>query len=178
MGTDAIEIKSIELETAGLEALLGNRTRVVAFTHCSNVVATINPVRRWTDLVHQAGAWALIDGVSYCPHGLPDPGELGADIDEDADIEIGAADPGGLGDAEQAGFMQVALGLVGQPPQPLALLGPSGDLRHQAPRPLEHFVVADAGKGPPCLGQVRRGSPLEPSRTLTLHRALPSRTWP
>jgi selenocysteine lyase/cysteine desulfurase len=72
--------ETAELETAGLEALLGKRTRVVAFTHCSNVVATINPVRRWTDLVHQAGAWALVDGVSYCPHGLPDPGELGADL--------------------------------------------------------------------------------------------------
>ena len=86
-----------------------------------------------------------------------DAGDLGADIDEDADIEIGAADPGGLGDAEQAGFVQVALGLVGQPPQLLALLGPCGDLRHQAPRPLEHFVVAHAGKGRPCLGQGRRG---------------------
>jgi len=72
--------ETAELETAGLEALLGKRTRVVAFTHCSNVVATVNPVRRWTDLVHQAGAWALVDGVSYCPHGLPDPGELGADL--------------------------------------------------------------------------------------------------
>src|ERR1700716_2723017 len=89
-----------------------------------------------------------------------------------------SAPPTRAGWAMRTAFGQVSLGLAREPPQPLALLGPCGDLRRQAPRPLEHFVVADAGKGRPWLGQVRRGSPLEPSRTLTLHRALPSRTWP
>ncbi|MBT8039102.1 MAG: aminotransferase class V-fold PLP-dependent enzyme [Xanthomonadales bacterium] len=69
-----------ELEIAGLEALLGERTRAVAFTHCSNVVASINPVREITDLVHRAGAIAIVDGVSFAPHGLPDVRELGADV--------------------------------------------------------------------------------------------------
>jgi selenocysteine lyase/cysteine desulfurase len=69
-----------ELRTADLEALLGPRTRVVAFTHCSNIVGSINPVRQWTDLVHGAGARAIVDGVSFCPHGLPDVESLGADI--------------------------------------------------------------------------------------------------
>jgi selenocysteine lyase/cysteine desulfurase len=40
----------------------------------------VNPVRRWTDLIHQAGAWAFVDGVSYCPHGMPDLAGLGADL--------------------------------------------------------------------------------------------------
>jgi cysteine desulfurase family protein (TIGR01976 family) len=69
-----------ELRTADLEGLLGPRTRAVAFTHCSNVVASIHPVRKLTDLVHQAGALAIVDGVSFCPHGLPDVASLGADI--------------------------------------------------------------------------------------------------
>ena len=69
-----------ELRTADLEALLGPRTRAVAFTHCSNIVASINPVREWTELVHRAGARAIVDGVSFCPHGLPDIESLGADI--------------------------------------------------------------------------------------------------
>jgi len=69
-----------DLDVSDLEELLGSRTRVVAFTHCSNVVATVNPVRRITDLVHLAGAWAIVDGVSYSPHGLPDVAALGADI--------------------------------------------------------------------------------------------------
>jgi len=52
----------------------------VAFTHCSNVVASINPVRALTDQIHAAGAIAIVDGVSFCPHGLPDLSQLGADI--------------------------------------------------------------------------------------------------
>lgn len=69
-----------ELRVADLAALLGKRTRVVAFTHCSNLVGTIHPVREITDLVHRAGALAVADGVSFCPHGLPDVAALGADI--------------------------------------------------------------------------------------------------
>jgi len=69
-----------ELRIADLADLLGPRTRVVAFTQCSNVVGSIHPVREITDLVHEAGAWAVVDGVSYCPHGLPDIAATGADI--------------------------------------------------------------------------------------------------
>ena len=75
-----VDPETAELRTADLEALLGPRTRVVAFTHCSNIVGSINPVREWTDLVHRAGARAIVDGVSFCPHGLPDVESLGADI--------------------------------------------------------------------------------------------------
>ena len=75
-----INRETAELETPGLEALLNSRTRVVAFTHCSNVVGSINPVREWTDRIHAAGAVAIVDGVSFCPHGLPDVAALGADV--------------------------------------------------------------------------------------------------
>ena len=69
-----------ELHLESLEALLGERTRAVAFTHCSNVVATINPVREITDRIHEAGARAIVDGVSFAPHGMPDIASTGADI--------------------------------------------------------------------------------------------------
>ncbi|HEX7374891.1 MAG TPA: aminotransferase class V-fold PLP-dependent enzyme [Steroidobacteraceae bacterium] len=69
-----------ELRIADLDALLGRRTRLVAFTQCSNVVGTIHPVREITDRIHRAGAWAVVDGVSFCPHGLPDVPALGADV--------------------------------------------------------------------------------------------------
>jgi len=75
-----IDPETAELHPMDLEALLGPRTRAVAFTHCSNVVASINPVREITDLIHAAGAWAIVDGVSFCPHGMPDVAALGADI--------------------------------------------------------------------------------------------------
>ena len=75
-----IDPDSGELDPDELDTWLGPRTRVVAFTHCSNVVASINPVRELTDRIHAAGAIAIVDGVSYCPHGLPDIPALGADI--------------------------------------------------------------------------------------------------
>lgn len=75
-----VDPASAELTTAGLEALLNERTKVVAFTHCSNIVGSIHPVREWTDKVHAVGAIAIVDGVSYAGHGLPDVDALGADI--------------------------------------------------------------------------------------------------
>jgi selenocysteine lyase/cysteine desulfurase len=76
----SVDPETAELHPMDLEALLGPRTRAVAFTHCSNVVGSINPVREITDLIHDAGAWAIVDGVSFCPHGMPDLSSLGADI--------------------------------------------------------------------------------------------------
>jgi cysteine desulfurase family protein (TIGR01976 family) len=75
-----VDPDTAELHPMDLEALLSPRTRAVAFTHCSNIVGSINPVREITDLVHEAGAWAIVDGVSFCPHGMPDIESLGADI--------------------------------------------------------------------------------------------------
>ncbi len=75
-----VDPATAELNPKDLEALLTSRTRVVAFTHCSNVVGTINPVRELTDRIHRAGAWAFVDGVAFSPHGLPDVAALGADV--------------------------------------------------------------------------------------------------
>ncbi len=75
-----VDPDSAELNPRDLESLLSSRTRVVAFTHCSNVVGSINPVRELTDMVHRAGAWAFVDGVAFSPHGLPDVEALGADL--------------------------------------------------------------------------------------------------
>jgi cysteine desulfurase family protein (TIGR01976 family) len=75
-----VDPSSGQLDRADLEQLLNQRTRAVAFTHCSNVVGSIHPVRELTDLVHDAGARAIVDGVAFCPHGLPDLAELGADV--------------------------------------------------------------------------------------------------
>ena len=75
-----VDPETAELHPMDLEALLSPRTRAVAFTHCSNIVGSINPVREITDLIHDAGAWAIVDGVSFCPHGMPDIQSLGADI--------------------------------------------------------------------------------------------------
>ena len=68
------------LDLDDLKVLLDERVKLVAFPHCSNVVAEINDVRAIVEICHAAGAKVCVDGVSYAPHGLPDVGSLGADI--------------------------------------------------------------------------------------------------
>ena len=75
-----VNTETAELEDQQLDALLNDKTRMVAFTHCSNIVGSINPVRRWADKIHAAGALVFVDGVSFAGHGLPDVDALGADI--------------------------------------------------------------------------------------------------
>jgi selenocysteine lyase/cysteine desulfurase len=66
-----------------LEQLLSSKTRLVAFPHCSNIVAHVNPVAEIAVKAHEAScgkALVVCDGVSYCGHGLPNCSLLGADI--------------------------------------------------------------------------------------------------
>ncbi len=48
--------------------LLGPRTKIVAVTHVSNVLGTVNPVRDITAMAHGEGAVVLIDGAQAIPH--------------------------------------------------------------------------------------------------------------
>ncbi len=56
------------------------RTRVVAVTHVSNVLGTINPVAEMIHIAHQHGAVALIDGAQAIAHLPVDVGVLDADF--------------------------------------------------------------------------------------------------
>ncbi|MEM6488675.1 MAG: aminotransferase class V-fold PLP-dependent enzyme [Pseudomonadota bacterium] len=75
----AVDPETGHLDPTDLAGLLGPRTRVVAFTHASNIVAEINPVAEIAAMVGAAGAVSVVDGVSAAPHGLPDVARLGAD---------------------------------------------------------------------------------------------------
>ena len=69
------------LDIATLEPLLADgRVKLLAFPHCSNVVAEINPVAEICAIAGAAGVRTVVDGVSYAPHGLPDFPELGPDV--------------------------------------------------------------------------------------------------
>ncbi len=68
------------LDVAQLEALLTDRTRLVTFPHCSNIVGQENDVAAITKMAHDAGARVICDGVSFAPHGFADIGALGPDI--------------------------------------------------------------------------------------------------
>jgi cysteine desulfurase family protein (TIGR01976 family) len=72
--------KTAELDPADLDNLLNERTKVVAFTHCSNIVGSVNPAKELCEKIHAAGAWAFVDAVAYAPHGMPDVDDIGADI--------------------------------------------------------------------------------------------------
>ena len=68
------------LDPARLEDLLSASTRLVHLPHVSNIVGVVNDVHTLVRLVHEAGAWAVVDGVSAVPHGIPDVGHLHADV--------------------------------------------------------------------------------------------------
>ncbi len=63
----------------GLAAVLGERTRVVALTHQSNVLGTVTPVRQVADAAHAVGALVLLDACQSVPHMPVDVTELGVD---------------------------------------------------------------------------------------------------
>lgn len=67
------------LTEEGLRAVLSERTRLVAFTHCSNVVGAFHDVKRLTAVAHEAGARVVVDGVAFAPHRRVDVAELGVD---------------------------------------------------------------------------------------------------
>ncbi len=70
-----------ELEQAELLKLINPRTRLVALTHSSNIIGSINPLTEIADLLKNASKqkiFLIADGVSYAPHGLPAIDQLAA----------------------------------------------------------------------------------------------------
>ena len=75
-----INPKTAELDIDDLKSLLSNKTRLVAVTHCSNIVGSINDLKSIAKLVHEYDAYIVGDGVSYAPHGFPDVKDLDVDF--------------------------------------------------------------------------------------------------
>ncbi|MFZ5791812.1 MAG: aminotransferase class V-fold PLP-dependent enzyme [Pseudomonadota bacterium] len=69
-----------ELDEAALDRLLGPRTKLVCFTHCSNIVGTIHDAGRIARHVHEAGALVMVDGVACAPHRAIDVKALDVDF--------------------------------------------------------------------------------------------------
>jgi cysteine desulfurase family protein (TIGR01976 family) len=68
------------LDADALEALLDDRTRIVAFTLASNAVGSLTDAPRIARAAHAAGALAWADGVHLAPHRRPDRRALGVDV--------------------------------------------------------------------------------------------------
>ena len=68
------------LDLAVYRKLLELQPKLVAFTHMSNVLGTINPAKEIIRLAHQVGALALVDGAQSVPHFAVDVSDLDMDF--------------------------------------------------------------------------------------------------
>ena len=69
-----------ELLLEEYEGLLNERTKIVAVTHASNALGTVNPVQEMTAMAHRFGAVVLVDGAQGVPHMSVDVREIGCDF--------------------------------------------------------------------------------------------------
>ncbi|MGK0190281.1 MAG: cysteine desulfurase/selenocysteine lyase [Verrucomicrobiales bacterium] len=68
------------LDLEQYEEVLCERTRLVAFTHVSNVLGTTNPVKQMVQMAHAHGALTLIDGAQAVAHGQVDVRDIDCDF--------------------------------------------------------------------------------------------------
>lgn len=68
------------LDLAAASSMMNERTRMLAFTHISNVLGTINPAKGLVELAKSHNIPVLIDGAQAVPHGPVDVQALGADF--------------------------------------------------------------------------------------------------
>ena len=78
--TAPLRAEDVTLDLDALEELIGERTRVVAFSLASNAVGSIPNAARIAAAAHGAGALAWADGVHLAPHRRLRAGELGLDV--------------------------------------------------------------------------------------------------
>ena len=71
-----INPETAELEIDTLNKLISDRTKIVAVTHCSNIVGSVNDLKKISEISHKNNAVVIGDGVSYAPHGFPNVKEL------------------------------------------------------------------------------------------------------
>ena len=69
-----------EMDLQAYEQLFTPRTKLVCVAHVSNVLGTVNPVRKMADIAHKHGAHILVDGAQSVPHFSVDVQEIGCDF--------------------------------------------------------------------------------------------------
>lgn len=69
---------SLDLNRA--EAVITDKTKLVAVTHVSNVIGRVNPIRQLADIAHRHGAVMVVDGAQSTPHIPVDVQALDADF--------------------------------------------------------------------------------------------------
>jgi len=79
-------LKYIPLQADGtmkledIENTITSKTKIVAITHVSNVMGTINPIKKIAEIAHKNGAKILVDGAQSVPHMKIDVQDLDVDF--------------------------------------------------------------------------------------------------
>ncbi|MDB4837668.1 cysteine desulfurase [Marinomonas sp.] len=69
-----------ELDQAAYESMLNERTKFVAFSHVSNALGTVNPIKSMTAKAKEVGALVLVDGAQGAAHCDVDVQDIGCDF--------------------------------------------------------------------------------------------------
>jgi selenocysteine lyase/cysteine desulfurase len=75
-----IDVEQGTLDLDDFAKALKKKPRIAAFGYASNLLGTINPVKKLTQMARDAGALVYIDAVQYAPHGAIDVQDLGCDF--------------------------------------------------------------------------------------------------
>jgi cysteine desulfurase / selenocysteine lyase len=73
-------LKDGQLDMADLQSKLSSKTKFVSIAHVSNVLGSVQPVKKIAELAHQVGAYMVVDGAQSAPHMAIDVQDLDCDF--------------------------------------------------------------------------------------------------
>jgi selenocysteine lyase/cysteine desulfurase len=75
-----IDVEDGTLDLDDFARALEKKPKIAAFGYASNLLGTVNPVKKLTQMANEAGALVYIDAVQYAPHGPIDVQDLNCDF--------------------------------------------------------------------------------------------------
>ncbi|NQN67236.1 cysteine desulfurase [Streptococcus suis] len=75
-----VPLKDGELDVDSLKSMLSEKTKFVSLAHVSNVLGSVAPIGEIAELVHQIGAYLVVDGAQSVPHMAVNMQELDVDF--------------------------------------------------------------------------------------------------
>lgn len=75
-----VYLRDGEIDVEHLKSLLSSKTKFVSIAHISNVLGAIAPIKQIATLVHEVGAYLVVDGAQSTPHIAIDVQDLDVDF--------------------------------------------------------------------------------------------------
>ncbi|HFI0265792.1 TPA: cysteine desulfurase [Streptococcus suis] len=75
-----VPLKDGELDVDSLKSMLSEKTKLVSLAHVSNVLGGVAPIGEIAELVHEVGAYLVVDGAQSVPHMAVNVQELDVDF--------------------------------------------------------------------------------------------------